>query len=111
MSHLITPSVITFFHFTVLFLYPDATIRDELPGFSKKHGKTASDDPELGIYDPFGKVGGGAPLKDSKGHINTNIHGKMRDQTGEVRPAHRLTHQPSHSPISIKLTNDLYISN
>ncbi|KAK2145574.1 hypothetical protein LSH36_672g01022 [Paralvinella palmiformis] len=65
----------------------DTTIRDDLPGFSKKRNNPALDDSEFGIYDPFGKVGGGAPLKDQKGHINTAIYGKMRDQTGERNPS------------------------
>ena len=35
------------------------------------------DDPELQVYDPFGKGGAGAPLRDKDGKIITQIYGKM----------------------------------
>ncbi len=49
-----------------------------------QEGKAASpvvkDDPELAIYDPWGKSGGGAPIKDTQGHMVPNIYGRIRQE-------------------------------
>ena len=54
----------------------DTTIKEEMAGKSYK----PADDPELDIYDPFGKGGAGAPLKDTRGNVVTSIYGKMQNE-------------------------------
>ena len=53
---------------------PDASI-----GNSPRHQEYYNEDPELAIYDPYGKGGAGAPNRDSQGRIITSYQSITRE--------------------------------
>ena len=65
-------------------MFSETTIREDNPRVRRP--PPMDDDPELQVYDPFGHGGSGAPLRDDKGKVITNIYGKMA-QCNPVRHA------------------------
>ena len=56
-------------------------MREEFPSRSLSQQRLVySDDPELQIYDPWGKQGAGAPMRDKDGNIQTSVFGRMKNE-------------------------------
>ncbi|CAH1774386.1 unnamed protein product [Owenia fusiformis] len=65
--------------------YGKVEISDQASPRLRKHHKYA--DETFTPYDPFGKSGAGAPLKDTEGHVQPNVYGNLKKITGEAGSA------------------------
>ena len=48
-----------------------------MPGLRRRPPPMSPDDDEMRIYDPFGKGGAGAPVRDQRGNVVTTVFGNF----------------------------------